>query len=193
MQSRDYSRMYVIGPPGAGKGSLCTKFASEYGYHHLSVGDLLRFLCHLETLRPDIVKKIQTNALVSIEDLVPILHNVIETLKLEGKERFLIDGVPRVIDQAVPVEEAIGSPDLVLFFNCPGKIAKERFLTRKISGRVDDGETFDKRYRQYVEENARIVEYYRNRGLLVEVDTSGDVDVSYGKLVEGLRGRGWKG
>ena len=36
------SVLFVLGGPGAGKGTVCTKLVNEYGYVHLSAGDLLR-------------------------------------------------------------------------------------------------------------------------------------------------------
>ncbi|PWY65673.1 P-loop containing nucleoside triphosphate hydrolase protein, partial [Aspergillus sclerotioniger CBS 115572] len=157
------------GAPGAGKGSLCKKLAEEYHYHHLSVGDLLRDWSNSNKLSPEATKAIESNVLVDVEDLIMILRDEVESLEREGKKNLVIDGVPRVLEQAGPVEEAIGSPDLVLFFNCPREVAKERFRTRNIPGRVDDGETFDQRYSHYVAENERVLGHYGRRGLLVEV------------------------
>ncbi|RAK97305.1 nucleoside monophosphate kinase [Aspergillus ibericus CBS 121593] len=188
-----FNRIYIIGAPGAGKGSLCAMLSADYNYHHLSVGDLLRHLARSNTLRPDIMRKIRGNDLLDTRDLIPILKNAIETLPPDIKERLLIDGIPRVLGQAGPVEDAIGSPDLVLFFNCPGAVAKERFLTRKIPGRNDNWVAFNVRYGHYYAENERIVEHYRARGVLVEVDTSGDFEESYDRLLDALRARGVMG
>ena len=95
------------GAPGAGKGSLCKKLAEEYGYHHLSVGELLRDLSLSKSLKPDATKAIESNVLVGIEDLIPTLRDAVEKLKLEGKNNVVIDGVPRVLEQARPVEKAV--------------------------------------------------------------------------------------
>ncbi|PYI24694.1 P-loop containing nucleoside triphosphate hydrolase protein [Aspergillus violaceofuscus CBS 115571] len=195
MDFRRISRIYVIGAPGAGKGSLCAKLAADFGFHHLSVGDLLRQLARSSSLKPKILSKIQQSVLLDMEDLAPILRDAIADLRkdTQDKLRLLIDGVPRMLEQAAPIEEAarmpdrsIGSPDLVLFFDCPGALARQRFLTRQLPGRVDDGSTFDTRYQQYYAENMRIVAYYERRGVLVKVDTSGDVDCSYARLLQGL-------
>ncbi|PYI35252.1 P-loop containing nucleoside triphosphate hydrolase protein [Aspergillus indologenus CBS 114.80] len=188
MDFRRISRIYVIGAPGAGKGSLCAKLAADFGFHHLSVGDLLRQLARSSSLKPEILSKIQQSVLLDMEDLAPILRDAIGDLKkdTQDKLRLLIDGVPRTLEQAAPIEEAIGSPELVLFFDCPGALARQRFLTRQLPGRVDDGSIFDTRYQQYCAENTRIVAYYERRGVLVKVDTSGDVDCSYARLLQGL-------
>ncbi|KAB8231210.1 P-loop containing nucleoside triphosphate hydrolase protein [Aspergillus alliaceus] len=186
MEFANLSLIYVIGAPGSGKGSLCAKLATDYGLHHLSVGDLLRDLAKSGSLHEEAMSNIQRNVLIHTNDLSRILASAKEDLRRAGKEKLLVDGVPRNLDQAGPVEEAIGPPDLVLFFDCPGEIAKQRFLTRRIPGRNDDGPTFDARYRHYVSQNAMIVDHYDSRGLLLKVDTGGDIDSSYAKLLQGL-------
>jgi adenylate kinase family enzyme len=68
-------------------------------------------------------------------------------------------------------------------FNCPKEIAKQRYLTRNLEGReADDEAMFEKRYKEYVEENEEIVREYRERGLLVEVDTGKGMEESWEKL-----------
>lgn len=52
-------------------------------------------------------------------------------------------------------------PILVLFFNCPKEIAKERYLTHNLEGREADNEAmFEKWYKEYIEENKEIVYKY---------------------------------
>lgn len=76
---------------------------------------------------------------------------------------------------------------LVLFFNCPKEIAKQRYLTRNLEGReADDEAMFEKRYEEYVQENEGIVREYRERELLVEVDTSKETEESWEKLYNRL-------
>jgi UMP-CMP kinase len=60
--------------------------------------------------------------------------------------------------------------DIVVFCDCPEKIAKERYLTRKLPGRLEDDEAlFDRRYQEYKELNPEVVEYFRREGKLLEV------------------------
>ncbi|PLB47672.1 P-loop containing nucleoside triphosphate hydrolase protein [Aspergillus steynii IBT 23096] len=187
MEFQHLSRVYIIGAPGAGKGSLCTKLAADYGFYHLSIGDLLRKQAEVGDLRPDIIRAIQHSALLETEDLVPIIEHAIEELSKAGKQRLLIDGVPRSVQQIGAIEGAVGSPDLVLFFDCPEGLAKHRFLTRHLPGRSDDIDTFNARYTHYVRQNVQIVAHYQEKGLLVTVDTSGSVNSSYAKLLDALR------
>lgn len=65
---------------------------------------------------------------------------------------------------------------LVLFFDCPEKVAEQRFLTRKLTGReTDDGQKFRKRYQEFTELNSDIVENYQTKDILLKVRL-----VSYG-------------
>ena len=65
--------------------------------------------------------------------------------------------------------------DIVVFCDCPEKIAKERYLTRKLPGRLEDDEAlFDKRYTEYKELNSEVVEYLRREGKLLEVRRSSE-------------------
>jgi adenylate kinase family enzyme len=65
-------------------------------------------------------------------------------------------------------------------FNCPGKITKERYLTRKLPGRLEDDEAlFDKRYKEYSDLNPEVVEYFRREGKLLEVRVFGVTEESY--------------
>ncbi|RAK74527.1 P-loop containing nucleoside triphosphate hydrolase protein [Aspergillus fijiensis CBS 313.89] len=118
MDLRRFSRIYVIGAPGAGKGSLCAKLAADFGFHHLPVGDLLRQLALSGRMDPEILDKIQRSILLEVEVLAPILREAIADLKqaTQDKLRLLIDGVPRALEQAAQIEEAanrLARPGLV--------------------------------------------------------------------------------
>lgn len=63
----------------------------------------------------------------------------------------------------------IGPPELVLFFDCRKEVAEHRFLTRKIPGRDDSKELFDRRYREFTEVNPQVVAFYEIRGILIQV------------------------
>ncbi|KAE8150281.1 P-loop containing nucleoside triphosphate hydrolase protein [Aspergillus avenaceus] len=186
MSMSHLSLIYVIGAPGAGKGTLSSLLASDYGFHHISVGDLLRELSRSGSLNERTKRAIQQNELIEIDQLTHILESTIEDLKKAGKTKLLIDGIPRSIEQIIPLEDTIGPPDVVLLFDCPESIARQRFLARNIPGRNDDGVVFDKRYQEFVALNQGIVEHYERWGLLLKIDTSGDTDSSYAKLLEGL-------
>ncbi len=90
------SVIYVLGGPGAGKGTQCANLVRDYGFTHLSAGDLLR----AEQDRPDsqfgsmIKEYIRDGKIVPMEVTVQLLENAMtEDIKdKDGKGRFLIDG-----------------------------------------------------------------------------------------------------
>ncbi|KAH5488612.1 hypothetical protein HBI52_232980 [Parastagonospora nodorum] len=178
--------LFIIGAPGSGKGTLCKKLHEEYGFTHLSVGDMMREHMSSANTNSEIVQCMQSGQLLPIEALAPILRAQIE-YEREGSRVLLIDDFPRRLDQAEPVEALVGRPIMVLFFNCPEQVAMNRFLTRKLAGREkDDGEMFTKRFQEFDKLNPDIVEHYRKRGLLLEVDTSGETMTSFQMLKSAL-------
>ena len=90
------SVVFVLGGPGAGKGTQCANLVKDYGFTHLSAGDLLR----AEQNRPDsqfggmIKDCIREGAIVPMEVTVQLLENAItdDIKDKSGKGMFLIDG-----------------------------------------------------------------------------------------------------
>jgi UMP-CMP kinase len=92
----DVTVIFVLGGPGAGKGTQCAKLVSDYGFKHLSAGDLLRE----EQDRPgsefgEMIKSyIKEGTIVPMEVTVQLLENAMKySLEKEGKGLFLIDGM----------------------------------------------------------------------------------------------------
>ncbi|KAF2789849.1 P-loop containing nucleoside triphosphate hydrolase protein [Melanomma pulvis-pyrius CBS 109.77] len=194
MDSAAESIIFIIGAPGSGKGTLCKRLAEEYGFSHLSVGDLLRDVTSSSNTDVTIIDTVKSGELVPVEVLAPMLKGRVDKGKEDGQMKILLDGFPRRLDQAAPVERLLRSPTLVLFFDCPEQIAEKRFLTRMLTGReADDEQTFRKRYQEFSRLNPSIVEHYRTRGIVLEIDTSGETEVSYQRLISALKGTGaWR-
>ncbi|MCJ1233337.1 bifunctional uridylate/adenylate kinase, partial [Varicellaria rhodocarpa] len=89
------SVVFVLGGPGAGKGTQCANLVKDYGFTHLSAGDLLR----AEQDRPDsqfgsmIKDYIREGAIVPMEVTVQLLENAItdDVKDKSGEGMFLID------------------------------------------------------------------------------------------------------
>ncbi|KAF1842324.1 P-loop containing nucleoside triphosphate hydrolase protein, partial [Cucurbitaria berberidis CBS 394.84] len=156
--------------PGSGKGTLCKRLSEDYGFVHLSVGDVLRELVASPDADEGIVNNIRSGELVPVETLAPLLKSQTEKACRDGRKKILVDGFPRRLNQAAPVEAVLGSPILVMLFDCPEELALERFLARKLAGREkDDEQMFKKRYQEFNVSNPSIVDHYREKGLLLEV------------------------
>lgn len=194
--SDDVTVIFVLGGPGAGKGTQCSKLVAEHGFTHLSAGDLLR----AEQERPgsqfgDLIRDyIKNGLIVPMEVTVQLLENAMaEALRKSGssKGRFLIDGFPRKMDQAHKFEEAVCPAKLVLFYDCPEETMEARLLERgKTSGRADDNaDSIRKRFRTFVETSMPVVKYYEEVGKAVKIDATAKPDQVFEKTQKTLADR----
>lgn len=116
--------VFVLGGPGAGKGTQCSNIVSKFGFVHLSAGDLLR----AERNKSDsmfgelIDTHIKNGTIVPVEITCKLIQNAMEA---SVANRFLIDGFPRNKDNMTGWNTTIGDKvDLlfVLFLDCPENV-----------------------------------------------------------------------
>lgn len=167
--------VFVLGPPGSGKGTQCKQIVKEFGYIHLSAGDLLRE----EQSTPgsqygDIIDHhVRNGTIVPVEITCSLIEKAMERC-LEKK--FLIDGFPRNQNNLDGWNaEMSDKVDLrfVLFIECPEETCVERCLNRgkKGSGRTDDNmESLKKRFQTYTNDTMPVIEYYDKMGLVRKVN-----------------------
>ena len=187
--------LFVLGGPGAGKGTQCANLVRDYKFTHLSAGDLLR----AEQDRPDsefgqlIKDYIKDGKIVPMEVTVQLLENAMTDVvkKQDGKGKFLIDGFPRKMDQALKFEETVVPSKFVLFFDCPEEEMQKRLLKRgKTSGRSDDNEeSIKKRFKVFVETSMPVVDYFEKQGRVVKVQATKGPDEVYKETREKLEAR----
>lgn len=171
--------VFVLGGPGAGKGTMCELAESQLGWTHLSVGELLR--AEREEGGPNaatIDQYIKAGDLVPNEITVMLLKNKMEHItRTTGCVNFLLDGFPRSLDNLDGWLEVFGKEsDLpkMLFLECPYPVLEQRILGRaKYSGRKDDNiESIKLRFDTFKEETLPTVELFKSRNKCVEIDTS---------------------
>jgi UMP-CMP kinase len=190
----DVTVLFVLGGPGAGKGTQCARLVHDYHFTHLSAGDLLR----AEQDRPGsqygqlIRDCIKNGDIVPMEVTVALLENAMrDTITASGSKngKFLIDGFPRKMDQALKFEEVVCPAKLVLFYDCPEAQMEARLLERgKTSGRADDNaESIRKRFRTFVETSMPVVNHYDAENRVVKVDATPTPDQVYTVTQEKLR------
>jgi UMP-CMP kinase len=92
-----------------GKGTQCARLAQDLGFQHLSVGDLLREEIHQldSPFATFISESIQSSVIIPAQLTVNLLKAKMSASKTQGKSRFLIDGYPRSMDQALMFEEEV--------------------------------------------------------------------------------------
>ncbi|UJR30110.1 hypothetical protein I4U23_017651 [Adineta vaga] len=180
MSSTKPNVIFVLGGPGAGKGTQCSRIAEKFGYVHLSAGDLLRE----EAAKPDSTLGKEINEHITNGSIVPVaitcklLENAMNN---NGKENFLIDGFPRNKDNVDGWQKALDGKvniQCVLFFDCDEQTCVVRCLERgKASGRTDDNEeSLKKRIVTYNESTRPVIQLYEKENLVKRIDASHDVD-----------------
>lgn len=172
--------VFVVGGPGSGKGTLCTKLAHKFGYEHISVGDVLRDGIEKDTEEAKTISSsIEDGSLVPIDVLMKLIKNKIEKCLKQGRSKFLLDGFPRSQENIERWEKDFGSDDsmhlqFVLFLECDVETMVSRLLKRGMSsGRADDNsQTIKKRLETFREESQPIIASYKQKKMLVQVSAN---------------------
>ena len=188
------TRLVILGPPGAGKGTQATRIAESAGIPAISTGDIFRSNIKNETTLGRQVKEILASGAYVPDELT----NVIVRDRLDQPDAaggFLLDGYPRNLAQVAELDdmlEAAGtSLDAVLELTVDTDEVVQRLLRRaEIDGRPDDTEDVIRhRLNVYVQETAPLSAVYRERGLLRRVDGMGEMDAVFERLQGALRNR----
>ncbi len=184
-------RMLLLGPPGAGKGTQALRLAAKLGIPQISTGDMLRGAVAAGT---DVGR--QAQGYMDRGELVPdaVVIGVAEERLSQGdaESGFVLDGFPRTAAQAEALDALLERMGTNLE-RCVALVADEdslvaRLLGRaQIEGRSDDSEeTIRTRMSVYRAQTAPLVDYYRKRGILAEVDGIGSIEEVAKRIDEAL-------
>lgn len=196
-------KLIFLGPPGAGKGTLAVKVVELLGVPQISTGATFRAAVAAGSPLGLKVKTIMdAGKLVDDETTIAIVK---ERLAMDDVQRgYILDGFPRTIAQAEALA-AFSAVDKVVNFDIPDSGVIERLGGRLVcrkcgfnfhavfnkpskdgicdhcGGEVyvredDKPEAIKKRLEVYREQTAPLIDYYRNKGLLVDIDASPMVD-----------------
>lgn len=172
---------FILGGPGSGKGTNCQRLVEDFGFTHLSAGDLLRDEGKKDTeLGRKITDILKAGQIVPSEVTVALLTNAIRDSP--NPAGFLVDGFPRKFDQAMMFEEGVAKAKSILYFDCSEETMENRLLGRAAGGaaRDDDNiETIRRRFRVNVEQCVPVVEKYLAEGRCIKIDANADKDVVY--------------
>jgi adenylate kinase len=189
-------RVIMLSPPGAGKGTHGRWLTRQTGAAHISSGDLLR----AEVARGSGLGR-QVAEYTARGDLVPddlIFSILIPAVVAAARETggFVLDGFPRTMPQAlraaqVGVELGLTS-DGVIYLTAPEEELVARILDRaQRDGRPDDTLSVVRhRLAVYAKETAPLVDYYRSRGILLELSTDRPEAAVRADLRDWLQARG---
>ena len=198
-----------LGPPGAGKGSLAVKVAEDYKIPHISTGDIFRANIKAQTpLGVKVKAIIDSGSLVSDELTFELVKD--RLAQDDCKNGYILDGFPRTIPQAEMLEKLV-SDVKVVNFEIKDEIVIRRLSTRrvckacganfnvltlppKVEGVCDKcgGELYQRdddkqesilhRMDVYREQTEPLINFYKEKGKITDLDASIETDVLLGEF-----------
>jgi adenylate kinase len=181
-------RLVFLGPPGSGKGTQARLLNQRLGLAVIGTGDILRDAVRSQTPLGEQVKAYLHSGRLAPDELV---NEIVADLfrRPDHPTRFVIDGYPRTLPQAVSFEAVLRQVGLDLrsavLFNVPDEELVRRLGGRRLAEhRVDDtAETVEKRLAMYKSSIAPLVEHFRRKCMLREVDATVEVETVYKEIV----------
>lgn len=175
------TRLLLIGPPGAGKGTQASRLASAFGVPAISTGDIFRANVANQTPLGQKVK-----AIMDAGEYVPDdITNAIVAQRLREPDAlagFLLDGYPRTPEQVAELDRVLSAEhealDAVVQLDADTDEVVARLVKRAAEqGRADDtDEVIRHRLSVYEQQTAPLIQHFALRDLLVKVDGLGAVD-----------------
>lgn len=195
----------LLGAPGSGKGYISNLIIEEFGFKHISTGNLLR-----ENIKNKTELGSQIESYMNAGELVPdqlVLEVLKKALDDNAGKDIIFDGYPRTTEQAIELEKLI-KIDLVACINVPEEVILDRISSRRVcitcpavysakdynkktcekcGGEViqrsdDMPEVILNRLKKYEIQTKPLINYYKNKGLLFDFSNNGDSKESFNKL-----------
>ncbi len=158
----------LLGPPGSGKGTQCSRLADEIGVAHVSAGDALRDAMARGSRLGEYARGfVESGRLVPDEVVIDVIAEELD--RLDEPPGVLLDGFPRTVAQAVALEELRpGGVRLAIELVVPTLILMRRLALR---GRTDDRpEVLRTRLASYERETRPLLAWFEARGRLQLID-----------------------
>merc|ERR1712154_632187 len=186
------SVVFVLGGPGAGKGTQCANLVNEFGIIHLSAGDLLRAERNSGSKNAELINNyIKEGKIVPVEITVGLIKRaMLKYMREDNKYLFVIDGFPRNYDNLQGWNKICGgtfaSVPFLLHLECSEKEMTKRILDRakqsEIKRKDDNIETIKKRFGVYNDSTMSVVTVFRNESKCVDIDAMDSIDNVYSKV-----------
>ena len=203
-------KVILIGIQGSGKGTQASILSSKYGFQHINVGEIFRNNIKNETEIGKKIKKYVNSGKLVPDDIV--IQMVKE--ELDKYENFVLDGFPRNINQAEFLMKNV-KIDKVINLILPDEVSKKRLLARRVcekckadynliykppkkegicdicGGKLvrrkdDTEEAIQKRLDAFHKETAPVVDYFRKKGLVVDIDANKGIEEIEREIIKNL-------
>lgn len=206
-------KLIIFGPPSAGKGTQAQRLSEKYEIPQIATGDLLREAVAKQTpLGVKIKSYIDTGRLGPDDLIVQLIAD--RVAKADCASGYILDGFPRTMGQADEldkmtavdlvlnivvdfeelVERAVGRricPECAAVFNVKSKPPVEEGVCDKCGSRLvqrddDREETVRNRLKVYMDQTAPLLEHFRAKGNLVDIDGSAGIDGVFSQMVQAI-------
>ena len=186
-------RLILMGPPGAGKGTQASFVADSFGVPAISTGDIFR-----ANVSQGTPLGLEAKKYMDAGDYVPddVTNRMVQSRldEPDAEPGFLLDGYPRTLAQGEELDGMVAHSghrlDAAVVIIADRDELVSRLLKRaRIEGRTDDTEDVIRRRQEvYAEQTEPLIEVYRARGIVVEVDGMGEVDEVTERVLAALTG-----
>lgn len=188
-------RLLLLAPPGAGKGTQGDLLAEEYRVPHISTGELLReHVAHSTPLGRRVQPYLERGDLIP-DDLVLRLvqERLTSPVVLDG---YVLDGFPRTMDQALTAyawatEHRLTFSAVIHLTVSDSELVRRLLERGRVTGRSDDtADTIRHRLSLYRASTDPLLDFYRDRQILVGVDGAGPIEEVARRIRTALEARG---
>ncbi|RIQ12179.1 adenylate kinase [Jiangella rhizosphaerae] len=175
------TRLLIMGPPGAGKGTQAELVAKRFAVPAISTGDIFRSNIADQTeLGREVKSYLDSGRYVPDELTNEVVRDRLS--QADVADGFLLDGYPRTLSQVDFLDKVLAEQghelDHVIVLDVDVDEVVKRLHQRAIQeGRSDDSpEVIRERQEVYLQQTAPLIAVYRDRGLVFEVDGLGSVE-----------------
>ena len=206
-------KLMLLGAPGAGKGTQAKRLVGTKNIPQISTGDMLRAAVRQETAMGLEAKRyMDGGGLVPDEVVIGIVRDRLS--EDDCADGFILDGFPRTVPQAEALD-GFAALEAVVNIAVPSELVVARLSGRRtckacgaiyhvvtspasVEGvcdqcggdlyqRSDDNETSIRaRLNEYEEKTAPLESYYQERGVLHQIDGTGDPDDVEARVLQAL-------
>lgn len=173
-------RIILIGIQGSGKSTQGNLLHEVLHLPYLSTGNIFRKIAEEKTKQSAYVKKIMNKGqLIPDEKVLEIVSDYLK--RPEYQEGYILDGFPRTIHQAQSFADTI---DKVFYLKLSDKEVLIRISKRASEKRADDTKSaIKKRIELFHTHTEPVLNYYREKGILTEVDGEQPIEVIFHQII----------